>query len=108
MRKIRRIVTDKQRAFIRHALGLRDSSIGYRNRYLAGGKDIAIGRQLERKGMAIEGKTEATGSVWFVITEAGFLAVKKPGEAMDREEAERMARINERLISKKTEGKKAA
>lgn len=102
---MRRKLSDRQRNFIRHALGLRESAVGYRNRYLAAGKDIEIGRRLARRGMAIEGRAEASGSIWFVITEAGFLAAKQPGETMDREEKEFMARLNARLMRER-EGSK--
>jgi hypothetical protein len=93
-------LTSEERHFIRHALGLTNQKIGYRNFYAAGdGDGVDIGRVLVAKGLAIEVQTGAhRPDVNFVITLAGFHAVKRPGEKMDREESERMMRRHAKPI----------
>lgn len=77
----------EERRFIRHALGLNNGQrVGYRNRYLAGGLAIGIGDSLASRGLARRTGYSSDVGVWFVITEAGFEAVKNKGERMDREE----------------------
>lgn len=86
-------ITDEERDFIRHALGLTYKKIGYRNFYRAGGDDVEIGRALVRKGMAVElPVTEGYSEPCFLISTAGFRAAAKRGEKMDGEETARMAR----------------
>jgi hypothetical protein len=86
---------DAERAFIRHALGLNYERVGYRNFYMAGGDDAAVGRGLVAKGMAIEcaPHPELRPDPCFMITRAGFDAAKATGESMDREETQRMHRL---------------
>lgn len=85
-------ITDEERHFIRHALGLTNGKIGYRNFYAAGdGDGVAIGRSLVAKGLAVEIKTGAhRPDVNFVIRLPGFVAVAGKNERMDDEETDRM------------------
>lgn len=87
-------LSKREIAFIRHALGLENAKVGYRNRYLAAGEAIDIGNALVERGMAVNGRKDRDGSRWFIITEDGFKAAAKPGERMDREEAAHMAAIS--------------
>ena len=91
-------LTSDESHFIRHALGLTNGKVGHRNFYAAGdGDGVAVGRALVAKGLALEVKTGAhRPDVNFVITSAGFRAAARPGEVMDREETERMLRIDAR------------
>jgi hypothetical protein len=87
------MITDAERDFIRHALGLNNGKIGHRNFYRAGGDDAEIGRSLVCKGMAIElPPTEGYPDPCFLISSSGFRAAAKPGEKMDPEETTMMAR----------------
>lgn len=87
-------VTKAEREFMRHALGLSKQKTGYRNYYSAGGSDIAIGRALAAKGMAVEAQPNAVHpDPLFWITREGFEAVKKAGEKMDAEEVAKFAHI---------------
>lgn len=93
------MITDAERDFIRHALGLTNPDarkVGYRNRYSAGGRDVEIGASLVRKGMAVHFPPDPSWRPdhFFVITTAGFRAAKEPGETMDREETEKMKRFD--------------
>lgn len=86
-------ITDKERDFIRHALGLSRSRVGYRNYYAAGSGDVEIGRALVERGMAIEGERKPfLPDAVFAITWKGFKAARKPDEAMDDEELKKMQR----------------
>lgn len=87
------MLTEPERHFIRHALGLA-SRLGYRNFYAAGGGDcVDIGHALVAKGYAEEIKTGAhRPDVNFIITLSGFMAAAEPGEEMDREETDKMTR----------------
>ena len=81
--------------FARHALGLSNAKTGYRNYYMAGGDDVLTGRALVAKGLAVEypAKAPLRPDPTFLITRAGFEAVRKPGEKMDREETAKFKRI---------------
>ncbi len=88
-------LTEREREFIRHALGLSNRSIGYRNYFAAGGDDVQVGRALAARGLAIEAKKTALfPDPFFYITSAGFRAAQEPGEAMDLEERAKMERID--------------
>ena len=95
MRPVQQI-TDKERDFCRHALGLSRSKIGYRNYYAAcDGDGVAIGRGLVSKGYAVEVQTGShLSNVNFMITHAGFKAVAQQDEKMDEKETAKMARID--------------
>jgi hypothetical protein len=88
------MLTKEERHFIRHALGLANKRVGYRNFYAAGdGEGVAIGRALVGKGYAEEIKTgHHRPDVNFIITLSGFMAAAEPGEEMDEEETEKMVR----------------
>ena len=91
------MITTKERSFIRHALGLTNSKLGYRNFYAAGGDSVDIGRALVAKGYAVElGKREHCPDVIFKITLSGFMAVAKKGEEMDEEETAVMVKLDAR------------
>lgn len=84
---------------MRHALGLASKKVGYRNFYRAGGDDAKIGEALVAKGMAIYlAPSEGYPDPCFMISTKGFEACCKRGEAMDREETERMKRIDQRAF----------
>lgn len=88
------MLTTEERHFIRHALGLTNKRVGYRNFYAAGdGDGVAIGRALVAKGYAEEIQTGAhRPDVNFVITFSGFMAAARKGEEMDEEETDKMMR----------------
>ena len=91
-------ISPKEQHFMRHALGLNVQRLGYRNRFLAGGADdIAIGRALVARGLAVEGYQQKSGAINFTITLAGFKAVARRGERMDREELAAMHSIDREL-----------
>lgn len=95
-------LTPKERHFIRHALGLTNAKVGYRNRFFAdpGGPDMEIGRALASRGLAHgRPRVDKQRLVEFHITKAGFEAARRPGEKMDREETEFMLEL-ETLKSK--------
>jgi hypothetical protein len=90
-------LTEDERDFARHALGLTNSKVGYRNFYAAGGSDAETGRRLVARGFAVEfPSTSVRPEPTFMITREGFEAVKHRGEAMDREEAVRFDRLTAR------------
>lgn len=91
-------ITAEERHFIRHALGLTRQKVGYRNFYRAGGDSVHVGRSLVRKGMAIElpPSDGLPPEPLFLISSAGFRAAAKQGEMMDKEEAQKMQRIDQR------------
>lgn len=88
-------LTKAERHFIRHALGLTRQRVGYRNYYAAGADDVALGRKLCAKGLAVEIPSVPSWPliVTFLITRAGFDAVAERGESMNSEELARMRRI---------------
>ena len=89
-------LTKEERDFARHALGLSNAKTGYRNYYMAGGDDVFTGRALVAKGFAVEypPKKGLRPDPTFLITRAGFEAVRKPGEKMDREETAKFKRLD--------------
>lgn len=94
------ILTDKERQFIRHALGLDNENIGYRNKFFASGSNIEIGRALIKKGLAIHYPPEKLRkSHLFVITTPGFNAACNDGETMDREEVIAMKIYDQNAIT---------
>ncbi|WP_162651592.1 hypothetical protein [Lentilitoribacter sp. Alg239-R112] len=94
------MITEKETQFARHALGLTRGKIAYRNGFHAGGKDIDTGRSLEAKGMAVSfPPSELFPDVIFCITTKGFEAIKKRGEKLDREELERIKRLDQKALA---------
>ncbi len=95
-------VTPEERKFIRSALGLDNPDArgtGYRNRYFAGADDVPIGDALVKKALAIRLDGDGfDGLPLFKITTAGFRAVAKKGETMDREETVDMHRWDQRAF----------
>lgn len=92
-------ISEKERAFIRHALGLTRSKIAYRNRYHAGGKDVETGLALTAKGMAIHiSPSKDFPDDFFAITTRGFEAARASGETLDREEAIAIRRWDQRAF----------
>lgn len=88
-------ITERERDFIRHALGLSKQKTGFRNYYCAGGDDVEVGRSLVRKGMAVEARPNSVfPDPIFYISTAGFNAVRRRGERMDNDECARLARID--------------
>jgi hypothetical protein len=85
-----------ERQFIRHALGLNSPDargVGYRNRYYTIGPVTELtGDALVAKGLAVRFSSNRDGAL-FVIRLAGFIAVFKSGECMDREELQFMNRL---------------
>jgi len=95
------VITEAERDFIRHALGLTNPDarkVGYRNRYSAGGDDVETGRSLVRKGMAVHFPPDPgfRPDDLFMITTRGFDAAREPDETMDREETATMKRLDAR------------
>lgn len=91
------VITDAERKFIRHALGLSYGKVGYRNRFFAGPKDLQTGLSLKKKALAVHYPEDGSDDL-FVITTAGFNAVKEWGETMDREETINMKRHDQRAF----------
>lgn len=94
-------ITKREREFIRHALGLSNPDsrgVAYRNYYYAGGDDVAVGHALAAKGMAVHYPPVVSYQPddAFMITTKGFQAAAKKGERLDREEAERIKRVDAR------------
>jgi hypothetical protein len=88
-------ITDKERKFIRHALGLTAKKQGYRNRFFAAGDDVATGKSLVAKALAVHlPSQDVNDNDLFVITTRGFNMVKERGETMDREETLDMQRFD--------------
>lgn len=92
-------ITKREREFIRHALGLSNPDsrgTAYRNYYYAGGDDVDVGHALVAKGMAVHYPPVVSYQPddAFMITTKGFRAVAKKGEKLDREEAERIKKVD--------------
>lgn len=92
-------ITKREREFIRHALGLSNPDsrgVAYRNYYYAGGDDVAVGHALAAKGMAVHYPPVVSYQPddAFMITTKGFQAAAKKGERLDREEAERIKKVD--------------
>lgn len=93
------MLTKREREFIRHALGLSNPDsrgVGYRNYFYAGGDDVAVGHGLVAKGMAVHYPpvVDYQPDDAFMITTAGFEAAKNKSERLDREEAERIKKVD--------------
>jgi hypothetical protein len=102
-------LSEVERHFIRHALGLTMTNRAYRNHYAAGGDDqIAIGRALVARGYAVERARMSTDPYfYFFITLAGFEAVRQPWEELDREERIRMEFREQRKCASRESGASA-
>jgi hypothetical protein len=77
-------VSDEERRFMRHALGLDRDMKAMRNHYTAhSARDIAIGDALVAKKLARRApQPETVRTVGFQITFAGFQAVCERGETL--------------------------
>lgn len=93
------MLTKCERDFIRHALGLSNPDsrgVAYRNYYYAGGDAVGVGHALVAKGMAVHYPpvVSCQPDDAFMITTRGFEAAAKKGERLDREEAERIKKVD--------------
>lgn len=85
-------LTDHERHMMRHALGLSTRKVAYRNRYTAGGADVAVWRALVARGLAHE-HSDIGGDPLFCVRSAGVMAVLKDGERLDREDMDYVQRL---------------
>lgn len=94
------LLTDHERHMMRHALGLTTRTVAYRNRYTAGGSDVAVWRSLVTRGLAHE-HADIGGDPLFCVRSAGVMAVIEHGERLDREELDYVQRLEEFLSEPK-------
>jgi len=93
-------LTDRERHMMRHALGLTNRKVGYRNKYIAGPSAAEVWRNLVARGLAHEQSRvdDSDELPMFSVRLAGVVAVLRDGERMDREEADYVMRL-ERFLS---------
>ncbi|MBK8161535.1 MAG: hypothetical protein IPK59_23260 [Rhodospirillaceae bacterium] len=92
------MLTKREREFIRHALGLSNPDsrgVAYRNYYYARRRRRCC-HGLVAKGLAVHYPPVVSYQPddAFMITTAGFEAAKNKAERLDREEAERIKKVD--------------
>jgi hypothetical protein len=88
-------ITERQREFARHALGLpNEKNMSYRNHFSIGieGDGYVDWEDLVSKGLAIKLPFGFHGGFIFHLTLEGALMVRGPEEHISREDAEAMRR----------------
>lgn len=90
-------LTDHERHVMRHALGLTNRKVAYRNRFISGGSDIDVWRSLVSRGLAHEHKGTDEQFPRFCVRLWGVLAVLRDGERLDGEEADYVMRLEASL-----------